>query len=270
MLPKTNPVETKDLSPENVIALWLQPYRDNKNYSGFVYITLSEVEGLREKVVEPLAKTLFVHHNDPEKFRKNVEALGYPQAAKQIDKRPQIHSTRMGNFGEVLAAEFLKQHRGYDIPVYRLRYNQNPESSLKGNDLLAFKFGDSEERGRELVIGEVKTMSEFDSREIEHGYDQLLRERPRPKSIPFVVEVLQDQGKHEQANQVLRFLDELSPNKPTKVSFMFIVTGNEPRDPFAHIQGQKRIMPNLVAARVYLEGLGKLVDLTFSQEVSLD
>ncbi len=257
------------ISPENVIAKWLQRVTDDKDYSGFEFISLAESEKLRSEIVEPLAITVFIHHNDPEKFRQEVANLGYSEAAESFDKRPHNHETRMGNFGEVLAAEYLRQLQGYTIPVYRLRYNPNPESAMKGNDLLAFKFGEANGRGRELVVGEVKVRDEFETRTVEEAYAQLSRERPRPKSIPFIVEVLRDQGKNEEADQVTKFLDKTSLYQPAKASLLFLVTGNQPRDPFKYIQNMPSVLDNLTAAHIYISELTALVVDTFTRKIQV-
>src|SRR4051812_37626115 len=91
----------------------------------FTSTQLTEDRALRDAIKKQLTETVFIHHQDPETYRKKLARLGYPEAAKAIDRRPKPLKTRLANFGEVLASEILRQIKGYEVPVYRLRYNGN-------------------------------------------------------------------------------------------------------------------------------------------------
>ena len=147
--PESNGIcDHEQISRDNFIQVWLTQQNPFPAYTMFRHVPLAEVENLRETVFVPLAETIFAYHNDPEEFTANVAALGYPESAETLDKRPRTQSTRKGNFGEILASEYLRQCEDYRIPVYRLRYNPNPESSMKGDDVLAFRFGEPDGSGR--------------------------------------------------------------------------------------------------------------------------
>jgi len=51
---------------------------------------LSERTDEREHVLEPFARTIFVHHNDPDDYKNIVAKLGYEQAAQKILERAQL------------------------------------------------------------------------------------------------------------------------------------------------------------------------------------
>jgi hypothetical protein len=224
----------------------------------------------REGIVDVLAKTISFHHNDPDEFRGIVAELGYAQAANEFDKRPRDDKTRKGNFGEVLAAEFLRQVEGYDLPVYRLRWNTNPDTSLRGEDSLAFKFGRPDGSGREICVVESKCMTTFARNKVAEAHGQLVMEkRPRPTSLPFIYSVLKQTGQHEKAQKVLEFQKRFGPLLPAYRFFLMITTGSRLQSPFEVIESLPKVVPNLTTASLSLSELNALVSRLFEAEVYL-
>ena len=64
---------------------------------------------------------------------------------------PQALTTQKGNFAEVFLAEYLISTTDMDLPVYRLRYNTNPDQSMKGDDVLLFDLDSDPVR---IIVGE--------------------------------------------------------------------------------------------------------------------
>lgn len=134
----------KKITTDNFIIHWLTDSSGNK-YKKFRHLELVEKSGAREDILEPLTTVIFIHHNSPDAFEKDIKylikELGYSEteAVIEVDRRPRDENIRKGNFGEVLASEYLKQKEGYLIPVYRLRYSQHSDASPPGDDVLAFK-----------------------------------------------------------------------------------------------------------------------------------
>jgi hypothetical protein len=256
---------------DTFVRIWLTRQDPSPTYTTFRHISLAEVEDLRETVFVPLAETIFIHHNDPEEYRANVVALGYPELAETLDKRPRTSNTRKCNFGEILASEYLRQFEEYQIPIYRLRYNPNPESAMKGDDVLAFKFGEPDGSGREILIIESKVRGRFATEAVEEAYEQLESgHRPRPKSILFVVTMLRKDKRDDEADQVVRLLNKFSPNQPVRRNVIFLVTGNRPRDPFRYIQEREEVIENLIAADVCITNMDSFVNAVFDCEVEVD
>jgi len=178
----------------------------------------------------------------------------------------------MGNFGEIVASEYLRQMLGYEIPVYRLRYNPNPESSMKGDDVLGFKFGNVDGSGREIIVGESKARQKFSRSAVEDAYQQLAKSsrRPHPISLTFIANILRLEGQPEKADAILSYLELSGSNLPRKSWLLFLVTGNRPNDPFGCLQKRDDIVGNLIVANAHIEGLAKWVDRLFEQEMGLD
>ena len=148
-------------TPEIVRALeaawiwskWLRPqYRPSLSYRNFTHYEFIEDDTKREDVKGELAKLIYNYHASSPVNMNLLVKLKYRRLAtvfaNSSDQRPHENKTRTGNLIEILACEFAKK-QGYDIPVLRLRYNPNPEQSMKGDDILGFKFLDSKEgRGK--------------------------------------------------------------------------------------------------------------------------
>jgi hypothetical protein len=263
------PASDPQFDRRELLHRWLKASPD-PTQEQFIVTLLSEGIGTRKAARKPLIETIFIHHNDPEIVRKKLDRLGYSKVAEALDRRPKSHNTRLGNFGEVIASEFLRELRGYEIPVYRLRYNTNDESSPKGDDVLAFEFADKQRRTRDTVIvAEVKVRSEFKSEAVEEAHDTLKNGfRPRPKSFAFVVDLLFREGRDDEANRLLDLSHKFGKRSLARRSCLFLITGNKPRHPFDCLAG-KRLAPSLEAVQLTLDDLPQFVNELFEAEVDL-
>jgi hypothetical protein len=267
-------MDAEDLEEEagdKFIARWLENSDHYQEYQKFRHIPLSEREGMRRAVFGFLARTVITYHNDPTEFSEIVAHLGYEQAAQQFDKRPKIDRTRKGNFGEIIACEYLRQVEDYELPVYRLRWNTNPDTSMRGEDAITFKFGNPDGTGREICITEAKVMSQYRGDTIQEAYTQLCSEhRPRPNSLPFIYSRLREKGAVEKANAVLDFLDRSLPHPPVRRHFLMIITGNQPQDPFRVVEDADEVVSNLTASNLSLNQLTEFINELFEVEIGGD
>jgi hypothetical protein len=257
--------------PNNFIDVWLARQAPLPAYTTFQHLPLSEIDGSRELVFRPLAETIFIHHNDPKEYLKNLTTLGYPDAAEEIDRRPRDPEIRKGSFGEIVASEYLRQSEGYQIPVYRLRKTSD-DSTMAGEDILAFKFGTADGTGRELLVGEAKVRGQYASRAVREAYQQICGFgcHPRPKSFLFIIHILREQGRDDEANKILMFLHKFAPHQPVRRHMIFLITGNRPRNPFRCIQDRQKVIDNLVAANVHITELDDFINDLFDCEVEAD
>lgn len=253
------------------ILAWLQYERAEQDYQKLQYISLSERDGARTAIFQSLAQAVIFYHNDPSEFSEIVARLGYSEASLLLDKRPKQDRTRKGNFGEIVACEYLRQVEGFELPVYRLRWNTNPDTSMRGEDAITFKFGNLDGTGREICVTEAKVMSRFRRQTVLEAHEQLFSEhRPRANSIPFIYSHLRQQGQIEKANAVLDFLDKTLPNPPVRRNFLMVITGNVPRDPFRVIEECDPVVSNLTACRLSLTQLDDFISELFEVEINGD
>lgn len=268
MPPRTSPTATLPVTHKDFLVNWLAA-SPGQQYAKFSCTTLVEVASSRPRIAKALSEAVFVHHNDPGIYRQKLKHLGYPATADALDRRPKSTKTRMGNFGEVVASEFLRQIRGYDIPVYRLRYNANDESSPKGDDVLAFEFADKAKRTKDTVIvAEVKVRSTFRSDAVDEAHDSLSTgKRPRPKSFSFVVDVLFREGREAEAKRLLDLSNKFGKRSLVRRSLLFLITGNTPSAPFDILDGKSRIAPGLEGLHLSLAQLSDLVTNSFEAQI---
>jgi len=260
----------RQVDQDDFIQVWLIRGNSDSTYTEFEHIPLVEVKQAREIIFIPLAETVFIHHNDPQEYRQNLEALGYSESAREIDQRPTDPNTRKGNFGEILASEYLRQYEGYTVPIYRLRYNPNPNSSMKGDDVLAFKFGESDGQEREVLVVEAKVRRCFASAVVREAYKQLKAgPRPQPTSLVFVANTLRREGRDNEASEVLTFLQRFSSHRLMQRYMIFLVMENRPRDPFRCIQEQETLIENLVCCNLSISNLNDFVNAIFDYEVEI-
>lgn len=266
------------ITTNNFIIHWLAD-SPNNNYRKFRHLELVEKSGAREDILEPLTTVVFIHHNSSDVFKKDIKCLikklGYSEteAVIKVDRRPRDENIRKGNFGEVLASEYLKQKEGYIIPVYRLRYSQHPDASPPGDDVLAFKLDRSKGSKKEVCITEVKVRNQFSSDAVKEAYDKIDKSysglHPRPKSLLFVTHILREEKKDDIANELLNLLDRTRGN-PFKVRhIIFLITGNKPSDPFNVIESIESPVRNLTAVNLTLDNLTEFVNTVFEREVNL-
>ncbi len=259
-----------ELTSEDCIITWLHPVAPLLSPKGFEHQRIIEQREMREIVFQRLARVVFLYHNDPALFRSDLEALDFPGLAQALDQRPTSQKVRMGNFGEILASEYLRIVRGYEIPIFRLRYNPNRETSMHGDDVIAFKFGEPDGSSREIVVGESKARQQFTSEAVKNGYEQLIASsrRPHPVSLAFIYQVLAGAGQIEKAAAVREYLNSFAPHPPRKRWLLFVVTGSQHPDPFGTLDTISDPLENLIAVDVSIEGLNDWVTRLFEQEVT--
>lgn len=118
-------------------------------------------------------------------------------------------STRAGDFGEILIADYLEYQLNYWVP--RTRYDRKvvQNSSTQGSDVIAFKFVKTEESANDcLAIFEVKTglsgkkYTDTLQDAIDHSIKDNLR---KAESLNAIKQRLIDRRKYSDAKKVARF-----------------------------------------------------------------
>jgi hypothetical protein len=247
----------------NIFQNWLTADTSKQGYVKFTHIPLTENADLRNQIFSELAQLVFVYHNDPDEFKELVEKLGYKVAISKFNKRPAVDKVRKGNFGEIIACEYLKHISSFDIPVFRLRWNPNPDTSMRGEDALAFKLDKSGKN--EICIVESKVVSQFNSDTVSEAHGQL---KLSIKSIPFVYSKLRESGEIEKANAILELLNPSTGNSPKRSNFLMLVTGNVPENPFKVIEEIDDVVGNLLAANLYLVDLTDFINRLFEEDIN--
>lgn len=168
---------------------------------------LVERNGARSVAQQYLRKALAVHHADDDK-RRRFEDMNKILAAEGLPLRslyPRNLNTQKGNLAEVVLAEYLMATDSVSLPVYRLRFNQNVEQSIKGDDVLAFDLDSDPIR---IIVGETKFRSTPSPKDVRDIVESLVKAHTRriPSSLQFIADILY----HGQQRDLARRVEQCS------------------------------------------------------------
>lgn len=235
----------------------LEEYFDNGEYS--IY-KLKEKENSRENIYSSLIKTVICYYIHPETIKYFLDKDDYFHNLEQIiyNHIPDIHHDRIrkGDFGEIIASEHLKQKYGYYIPYIKLREKHQKNSSVWGDDILAFKF-DEDDLLESLCIGESKVQNEFKNSIFKIAHNQLKESiRVKPKSLNLVVNKLA-QEKNKYYPQIVRILNNEELSKIKFDSWIFVISGTPTRNISIN---EEELIENLSIVSFYLPNLEEFIN----------
>lgn len=179
---------------------------DRQTDTDIPHRVLIQKDDTRMETTLQVRTALIKHHASPgmiardRRMIENFYALGYPVA--DIPHRfPSADRTRKGNLTEIFLAEYLCASSDANLPVYRLQYNTNVEQAMKGDDVLAFDFSETNPR---IIVGEAKFRSTPDKTAVEEMIEGLLRSYKGglPASLQFVADRLYAANEIDLADQV--------------------------------------------------------------------
>lgn len=149
----------------------------------------------------PVLQEHHISHDALKRHRDLIESLKIANLPKSRSPYPQNLTTQKGNFAEVFLAEYLSATTETQLPIYRLRYNTNPDQSMKGDDVLLFDLDSTPVR---IIVGESKFRGTPDKNSVMEIVDGLLRSNKAgvPISLMFVAEMLFQEGKPELGRKV--------------------------------------------------------------------
>jgi len=252
----------KNIDRQTFDSYWFAADTPLAKYSKFGHRPIRERVGSRQKILEALRDAVRDHHVHPAAVAGALARRGFQAASEFLAARlPVDGRTRMGNFGEVLASEHLRQRYGYDMPVFKLRFMEHANMPMRGEDVVAFRLRD----GRVIVglcVGEAKTSQAFRSAEVVDAHRRLgTAYHPHPVSLAMISNILHDAG-NALGDQVDQVLETLGTRSFPRDNWIFIITGNRPEDPFSVLQ-KEEVVENLFCVNLYLEDLAALVQDLF-------
>jgi len=119
---------------------------------------------------------------------------GYPEAAAFIrNKIPTDKRVMSGELGEILASEYIDQCTDFRVPIKRLRWKDDRNTTMRGNDVLAICQAESKCR---LLKAESKSRVKLQANVVGEAVDGLAKHpgRPNPSSMAFISSRLGEQG----------------------------------------------------------------------------
>lgn len=147
---------------------------DGITTSGVAHRSLAE-NGHNDVLLKYMEDALQKHHISPDALQRHMDLItslkikGLPILRSPY---PQDFTTQKGNFAEVFLAEYLSSTTDAQLPIYRLRYNTNPDQSMKGDDVLLFDLDADPVR---IIVGESKFRTTPDKHAVVDIVDGLVR-----------------------------------------------------------------------------------------------
>jgi len=244
----------------NFDRIWLTLGAKDLRYTKFEHSPLRESAGIRDSIKLALKEAVVDHHKHSGEVAGLLEKHGFRKASQILSSQlPRNHNTRMGNFGEVVSSEHLRQRYGYAMPVFKLRFAENFQMSPRGEDIIGFEMNDKNQI-LSICLGEAKTLGTYKISAVEEAHERLANAfNPFPVSLSLIASVLSEREDTYLANQVQEIMARLASKPFPRRNWIFIICGHEPQTPFDAIEIKRQIVKNLSCVDVYLQDLQDLV-----------
>ena len=80
------------------------------------------------------------HYRSAALIKSDIKRLGGTKTAQALElKLPTRPNARSGDLGEMLAVEFIEETTSFSVPLRKLRYRDDRNLALRGDDVLAFR-----------------------------------------------------------------------------------------------------------------------------------
>jgi hypothetical protein len=187
---------------------------------------LTERDGQRELAIAALDEVVQDHFVGLE-IIKSIGGL--EKAAKVMENAlPSGKITRSGDFGEILATEYVNQFTDFQVPIKRLRYKDDRSVAMRGDDVLGFLFAKKSTR---VLKTESKSRVKLTAKVVEEACDGLCRHkgRPNPSTLSFISRRLREVNQHLLAEAVEQLQETEIPLDSVE-HLVFTLSGNDPAD----------------------------------------
>jgi hypothetical protein len=194
-----------------MLRRWLTCQERNPSGRKCAVIDVTELIGPDDEILDHLARELVVAHGSPRMIKAELEMLLEDAEEVKLDiLREYIEkevlpdeervATRVGNFGEVLAAGVLIAFEGFWLPIYKLRFREKRNWPVRLTDLCLIKVDDV---SRPMVCyGEAKTKSTGCNLQLAvEGHESLAKDDAlaNPEILRFICTWLYETGMCDEA-----------------------------------------------------------------------
>ena len=263
VMTRASPTPVAGITRENFDSHWVDPFVPTPASTRAVLKPLVERNAIRDQIRQPLADAVLEHHSHRERVAARLTALGHDRTAAWIRQQlPRDDRTRKGNFGEVVSSEHLCQRYGYVMPVFKLRYRDNPELPMRGEDVVAFKMTSSQIDA--VVIGEAKTVRRFATQTVLDAHERLRTAyNPRPMTLSMLAEILYGMEQMALAEQVDIVSDRLAEGSFPREYWIFLINEVQPPAPFACLDTLPAVVSPLHCVSLPLADFNAFINSVF-------
>lgn len=187
-------------------------------------VLLQEVPGSRERLNDAITRTVLDHLAGLD----IIERIGnYPRALSYVrNKLPTSKRVRSGDFGEILASEYIEQFTEYSVPIKRLRWKDDRSVAMRGNDVIAIRYA----KNRWILLkAESKSRASLGHATVAEATKGLNKHsgRPNPSSLAFISARLREQRRDDEA-EVFEKLQTRALTADDVEHMVFTLSGNNP------------------------------------------
>lgn len=193
-------------------------------------VVLNERKGQRSTVQKAIEETVRDHFAGLDiltRISKYKRALAFVR-----NKLPPGKRTRSGDFGELLASEYIDQLTEYRVPIKKLRWKDDRAMTMRGNDVIAIRRVKS--KTWRVLKGESKSRAKLTPAVVTEAIEGLNQHsgRPNPSSLAFISHRLRELRRDDEA-EVFEDLQSRTPKSDEVEQMVFTLSGN---DPTSHLQ----------------------------------
>lgn len=187
-------------------------------------VVLQERKGVRDTVLAAIHETVRDHFAGLDiltRIGKYKTSLDFIR-----NKLPPGKRARSGDFGELLASEYIDQLTEFRVPIKKLRWKDDRATTMRGNDVIAIR--NSKKRWR-LLKAESKSRAALSPAVVEQAIDGLNQNsgRPNPSSLAFIAHRLRELNRDAEA-EIFEDLQSRTPKLDEVEQMVFTVSGNDP------------------------------------------
>jgi hypothetical protein len=246
--------------PEDFFKTWCSAKA--KGNGAYRCEVLAEDATQRDAVRPLLTEIVQSHYVDPNTAKERLKRLGYKKAVKRLNTYlPQTSRARSGDLGEILATEYVNRRLPFRVPLFRLRWKDGRNMSLRGDDLIAV----GEEHGKlQLLKGEVKSRRKLVSDTVRSAVSQLRRNANRPSAhtVNYVIDRLLELRKKKIADLLEGYMEEGISAKDLH-HLLFTMSSNDPTRLFDRALGEYRGRVRISAVGLVVEEHHEFVKQTY-------
>lgn len=153
---------------------------------------------------------------------------GYKKSAEILkNSLPTNKRTQSGDFGELLATEFVDSQTGYTVPIKKLRWKSDRQMPMHGNDVLGMNYKTSP---RQVLKCECKSRANFGNSAVTEASEGLdgFGGRPNPSTVAFIAKRLYEEKRDPEAAMWNDLLTKDPLPAKSHTQMVFALGGNDP------------------------------------------
>jgi hypothetical protein len=197
---------------------------ESKNTTNKSLVVMEERPGGREAVFEAFVNTVSDHFVDLAIIEKMG---GFSKSAHVLRNRlPVSKKTRSGDLGEIVATEFVARTTDFSVPIRRLRFKDDRDLAMRGDDVLGFR---RDQSTTNVIKVEAKSRISLSKSVIREARVGLAKRdgRPNPSTLAFIEYILRRENRDGEAELIAQ-LQNLTIQANNITHLVFTLSENDP------------------------------------------